>query len=72
MPIPVPNQNLAASPLQLFAYVTTGEITNNTVFQHKPTVWFCQTSRTIQFSNYCQPAEFLIKGEQDSPKETNQ
>jgi hypothetical protein len=27
MPIPVPNQNLAASPLQLFTYVITGELT---------------------------------------------
>jgi len=35
-------------------------------------VWFLHTSRRIQFTNYCQPAEFYIEGEQDFPKERNQ
>jgi len=70
MPIPIPNQNLAASPaptIHVCHYWRT-----NTVVQHLTTVWFCHTSRTVQYSNYCQPAEFYMKGVQDFPKERNQ
>jgi hypothetical protein len=69
MPILVPNQHLAspAPTIHVRHYWR-----NSTVFQHKPTVWFCHTSRTIQYSNYCQLVEFYIEGEQDFPKERNQ
>jgi hypothetical protein len=70
MHIPVRNQNPAASPVPTIH--ACNYWINNTVFQHKPTVWFSHTSRIIQYSNYCQPPEFYIDGEQDFPKERNQ
>jgi hypothetical protein len=70
MPIPVPNKNLAASPTPTIHVCHYWR--NDTVFQHKLTVWFRHTSRTMQHTIYCQPAEFHMEGEQDFPKERNQ
>jgi hypothetical protein len=67
-PTLVPNQN-PASPAPTIHVRKKKK--KSTVFQHKPTVWFCHTSRTIQYSNYCQLVEFYIEGEQDFPKEGN-